>query len=395
MTSLTTTPLANGPVAIRGALDIEHTPHGLLPHRLPATSRAQFPDNHLARFDGQPLSVVEAQPSGVRLAFRTAAITIELDVLPTKTIYKGAPAVPDGIYDLLIDGRLARQASVAGGRTLVLDMPARRFYTTPGRPGTIRFTRLPGEPKNIEIWLPQAEITELIALRTDAPVEAPTPSGRRRWLHYGSSLSHGAEAASPTRTWPAITARLADTELTNLGLGSNALLDPFTARAIRDTDTDLISLKVGVNLVNSDVMRLRALSPAVHGFLDTIRDGHPDTPLLVVSPILCPIIEDAPGPTIPDFDASTLRFRTIGHPDDLVAGRLSLNIVRDELARITAERATTDPNLHYLDGRDLYGEQDFAELPLPDQLHPDPAGYQRIGERFADFAFAHQGPFRP
>jgi hypothetical protein len=249
--------------------------------------------------------VVGAQPSGVRLAFRTAATVIELDVLPTKTTYKGAPAVPDGIYDLLIGGRLARQASVAGGSTLVLDLPARRFHTAPGRPGTIHFTRLPGEPKTIEIWLPQAEITELIALRTDAPVEAPAPSGRRRWLHYGSSISHDAEAASPTRTWPAVAARLADTELTNLGLGSNALLDPFAARAIRDTDADLISLKIGINLVNSDLMRLRALGPAVHGFLDTIRDGHPDTPLLVVSPIPCPIVEDAPGPTIPDFRAST------------------------------------------------------------------------------------------
>lgn len=34
--------------------------------------------------------MVEAQP--VRLAFRTTATTVELDVLPTKTVYKGAPA---------------------------------------------------------------------------------------------------------------------------------------------------------------------------------------------------------------------------------------------------------------------------------------------------------------
>jgi lysophospholipase L1-like esterase len=383
-----TTPLADGPVAIRGALDIEHTPHGLLPHRLPAAARAQFPDNHTARFDGQPLTMVEAQPAGVRLAFRTAATTVELDVLPTKTVYKGAPAVPDGVYDLTVDGHLAAQASTPAGNTLILDLPARRFHTTPGRPGTVRFTGLPAEPKNLEIWLPQAEITELIALRADAPVEAPTPSGRR-WLHHGSSLSHCAEAASPTGTWPAVAARLADVELTNLGFGTNALLDPFIARAIRDADVDLISLKIGANLVTSDLMRLRAFGPAVHGFLDTIRDGHPDTPLLVVSPILSPIIENTPGPTVPDFDATTLRFRTLGNPDDLANGRLSLTIVRDELARITTERA--DPHLHYLDGRTLYGQQDLAELPPPDGLHLDPAGYQRVGERFAQLAF--DGPF--
>jgi hypothetical protein len=60
-------------------------------------------------------------------------------------------------------------------------------------------------------------------------------------------------------------------------------------RTIRNADADVISLKVGINLVNTDVMRLRAFGPAVHEFVDTIRDGHPSTPLLVVSPIFCEI----------------------------------------------------------------------------------------------------------
>jgi hypothetical protein len=93
--------------------------------------------------------------------------------------YQGAPAIPDGVYDLLIDGRLAGRASTPGGNTLTLDMAARRFETAPGEPGAIRFTGLSSQPKNIEIWLPQAEITEPIAMRTVAPVEAPAPSGRR------------------------------------------------------------------------------------------------------------------------------------------------------------------------------------------------------------------------
>ena len=111
-------------------------------------------------------------------------------------------------------------------------------------------------------------------------------------------------------------------ELINLGLGGSALLDPFTARAMRDTPADLISVKIGINLVNTDLMRLRAFTPAVHGFLDTIREGHPTTPLLVVSPILCPIHEDTPGPSAPDFDAlgdGRLRFRATGDPAERAA----------------------------------------------------------------------------
>lgn len=90
-------------------------------------------------------------------------------------------------------------------------------------------------------------------------------------------------------------------ELTSLGFGGSALLDPFTARTMRDLPADLISVKLGINLVNTDLMRLRAFGPAVHGFLDTIREGHPTTPLLVVSSIYCPIHEDTPGPCVLDF----------------------------------------------------------------------------------------------
>lgn len=46
-------------------------------------------------------------------------------------------------------------------------------------------------------------------------------------------------------------------------------------------------------------MRLRAFGPAVHGFLDTLREGHPTTPLLVISPIYCPLHENTPGPLAP------------------------------------------------------------------------------------------------
>ncbi|MGW0934147.1 GDSL-type esterase/lipase family protein [Streptomyces sp. NPDC002666] len=373
---------------LRGALDIEHTAHGLRPHRLPAWARAQCADGQLA--------MAEAQPSGVRLVFRTRATTIELDALRTRTAYVGAPPRPDGVYDLLVDGRPAGQAGATGGNVLVVDMTTGSVETRPGPVGTVRFAGLPEGAKDIEIWLPYNETTELVALRTDAAVEPAPDSGRKVWLHHGSSISHGSDAASPTSTWPARAASLGGVELINLGLGGSALLDPFTARTMRDTPADLISVKIGINLVNADLMRLRAFAPAVHGFLDTIREGHPATPLLVVSPLLCPIHEDTPGPSAPDFSnlaEGRLRFTAMGDPAERAAGKLTLNVIRDELSRLVTQRSADDPNLHYLDGRSLYGEQDFAELPLPDALHPDAATHRRIGDRFAGLVFDGDGPF--
>ncbi|MGW7619274.1 GDSL-type esterase/lipase family protein [Streptomyces antimycoticus] len=373
---------------LRGALDLEHTAHGVLPHRLPAWARAQYTDGQLA--------MAEAQPSGVRLVFRTRATAVELDTLPTKRVYAGAPPRPDGVYDLLVDGRLAGQSTVTGGNTLAIDLATGTAESRPGPVGTLRFTDLPGGVKTVELWLPHNETTELVALRTDAPIEPVPDQGRKVWLHHGSSISHGSDAASPTAIWPALAASLGGVELINLGLGGSALLDPFTARTMRDTPADLISIKIGINLVNADLMRLRAFTPAVHGFLDTIREGHPTTPLLVVSAILCPIHEDTPGPAAFDvsaLSAGKLRFQATGDPAERAAGKLTLRVIREELSRIVKQRAADDPHLHYLDGRDLYGEADADELPLPDELHPDAATHRRIGERFAALAFADGGPF--
>ncbi|MFJ5272867.1 GDSL-type esterase/lipase family protein [Streptomyces sp. NPDC088358] len=383
--ALITTPLTAD--LLRGALELERTEHGVLPHRLPARARAQCADDQLA--------MAEAQPSGVRLVLRTRATFVELDTLPTKRAYVGVPARPDGVYDLLVDGRLAGHASVAGGNVLTIDMTTGSMRTEPGPVGTLRFADLPAGVKDVEIWLPHNETTELVALRSDAPVEPVPDRGRAVWLHHGSSISHGSDAASPTTTWPALAAALGGVELINLGLSGSALLDPFTARALRDTPADLISVKIGINLVNTDLMRLRAFTPAVHGFLDTIREGHPTTPLLVVSPVLCPIHEDTPGPSAPDFSALSagqLRFRAAGDPAETAAGKLTLRVIRAELDRIVRQRAAEDPNLHHLDGRELYGEADAAELPLPDELHPDAATHRRMGERFAALAFSPGGP---
>ncbi|MGV9278311.1 GDSL-type esterase/lipase family protein [Streptomyces griseosporeus] len=381
-----TTPLTAD--LVRGALDLERTEHGLLPHRLPEPARARCADPQL--------SLAESQPSGVRLAFRTRATAVELDALATKRAYTGAPPRPESVYDLLVDGRLTDRASVTGGNTVTIDLATGSSELNPGPVGTLRFTGLPDRAKDVEIWLPHNEITELVALRTDAPVEPLPDRGRKVWLHHGSSISHGSDAESPTTTWPALAASLGGVELINLGFGGSALLDPFTARAMRDTPADFISLKIGINLVNTDLMRLRAFTPAVHGFLDTVRDGHPDTPLLVVSPILCPMHEETPGPTVMDvsaLSAGRLAFSASGDPAEVAAGKLTLGVIRAELSRIVAERAAEDPHLHHLDGRDLYGEADAGELPLPDGLHPDAATHRRIGERFAKRVFGDGAVF--
>jgi hypothetical protein len=226
MQSWMTTPVSAE--LLRGALDLERTEVGVLPHRLPGWARKQY--------DDPQLEMVEAQPSGVRLVFRTRATAIELDTRPTKRIYTGAPHPPDGVYDVLVDGKLVDQATVPGGNVLTIDLTTGATTQQPGEIGTVRVAGLAAEDKTVEIWLPHTETTELVALRTDAPIEPAADPGRRVWLHHGSSISHGSNAISPTGTWVAH----AGVEPINLGFGGSALLQPFVARTMRDTAADLI-----------------------------------------------------------------------------------------------------------------------------------------------------------
>jgi hypothetical protein len=384
VTAWTTTPIT--PDLLRGALDLVRTERGLLPQRLPARARAQVPDEQTA--------MAVAQPSGVRLVVRTAATQLELDVVRTTNSYPGVPPRPDGVYDALVDGVLVERATAPGGDVLEIDLATGARSLRRGPVGTVRFRHLPPGDKHLEVWLPHTEITTLVALRADAPV-APVPADpdRRVWVHHGSSISHGSGADSPSTTWPALAAALGGVELVNLGFGGSALLDPFTARAVRDAPADLVSLKVGINVVNADAMRRRAFGPALHGFLDTVREGHPDVPLVVVTALACPVHEDVPGPSAPVMTDGGVRFAATGDPADVPAGRLSLRATREVVAEVVEARRGDDPDLHLLDGLELYGLADAEEHPLPDALHPDAETHRLVGERFARWAFSAGGPF--
>ena len=369
MTTTSMTQALVSPIA-----ELETTERGVRPHRLPSWLRNQFPDPQLL--------AMEAQPSGVRLAFRSPATRIELVSHPFRLSYAGADR-PRGRIDLVVDGTLLKSDALAAGDELRTDLLAGTSELRTGRPHLTLFDDLGTGDKLIEIYLPHNEAIELISLSADAPMTPFQQSGPV-WVHHGSSISHGSNALGPTGIWPVIVARSTGLELRNLGFGGSALLDPFMARVIRDAPADLISVKMGINIVNLDSMRLRSLIPALHGFLDTIRDGHPATPILLVSPIFCGIHENTPGPGSIDpgsMGTGQIRFSATGEDGDTSFGRLTLRVIRGAMEAVVTSRR--DPHLYYVDGLDLYGAVDAETHPLPDALHPDSETHTIIGGRFA------------
>jgi len=371
--------LASSDVEFRGALALDFRERGISPRRLPDWTRMQLP---------QLLDVMVRMPSGVRLAFTTTSTTVELNVLTTRIVVEGQRPRP-AVFDLAVDGAEPVSRAVDGGN-LIVTYPERpgEFEVQRGEPCRVTFDRLPAGTKHCQLWLPANAYVEVrsVGIDDEASLSGPPPA-ERTWVHYGSSISHCMEADRPTGTWPAVAARLAGYELVNLGFGGQCHLDQFVARTIRELSADLVSIKVGINIANMDSMRERVFAPSLHGFLDTVRERRPDTPILLVSPIYCPSAENHPGPTIP---AASGKFVTIPGFEEIRTGCLTLVRMREIIADVVAKRvAAGDRRLQYLDGLELFSSADAADL--PDDLHPNPAGYARMGQRFADRVFSEGG----
>jgi hypothetical protein len=365
-----------------GALDLAQTASGFIPRRLPAWTRPQISD--------PAMDVVVQMPSGVRLRVCSTTTAVELDLQMTllRQLPQPLRAAP---FELVVDGEVVERQGVDIGHLISLGPAPGDITFDVGAPTTLRFDGLSPQVKVMEIWLPPSAIVECRAVRIDADASlvALPPVEGRRWIHHGSSISHCVGSVSPLATWPALVARAEGLTLTNLGFAGQCVLDPYVARSIGELDADLISLKLAVNVISGDVMRERSFGPQLHGFLDTIREGQPTTPVLVVSPISSLFREDFSGPVV--FDAAG---QSVG--DDVSRedrkNKMTLQKMRATVEQIvTDRRAAGDSHLHFLDGRELFGPADGVDL--PDGLHPNDAGNARIAERFRSHAFGARGPF--
>jgi hypothetical protein len=368
-----------GAVRVAGIVELEQTDRGIALHRMPAWARAQHND--------VSLSLLESMPSGARLEMVTDSTCIELDVQLTM-LQLGPQPGPPPTFELVVDGQLTAAQATRDGTLVIVDPRTGAIDSRRGGPATIRFDGLaPGE-RHVEVWLPHAAAVRLIELRADGVV-APPERTARRWVHYGSSISHCTEATRPTGVWPAVAARLAGVDLQSFAFAGQCHLDPFAGRMIAAEPADVISLKLGINIVNGDTMRERTFVPAVHGLLDTIRERHARVPLVLITPITCPVAEDHPGPTTTDGAGQCM---VVERPPELAVGALTLRRIRElEAEIVAARRAAGDEDLHLMHGPELFGPGDIHDL--PDGLHPNPHGYQRMGERFCEMAFEN-GPFR-
>jgi len=308
----------------QGIASLERGEDWIAPWRVPYHERAlYYPDRLQERL---------AMPAGARIAFYSDT-----------TLVAGQLARPDpesSPIDLCCDGRLVDSQPLASREGFCFDS-------------------LPAGEKLVELWLPQFGVFRLRSLQFSPGASIlPYQESRPRWVTYGSSITQCRGAASPTQTWPAIVARSLCLDLYCLGVGGECHLDQVIARTIRDQRADALSLQLGINVQGGATLSARTFRPAIIGFVSTVRDGHPEIPIVCRSAIVSPPRERTPN-----------------------AVGFSLQMTREEVrAAVETLRADGDANVHYIDGLDVLGHED-AHL-LPDELHPNAEGYRLIGERY-------------
>ncbi|WP_052396902.1 GDSL-type esterase/lipase family protein [Streptomyces sp. NRRL F-5123] len=323
-----------------GVADLERTADGWLPRRIPAERLATTPSEGFAS--------CAAMPAGVRFGVRTdaAELTLRLDVT-------GGSAP----LDVRVDGALVRRAAVSGACEVVVPLTEGPAAGGPG-------------PHDVEVWLPHLGRTQVARVgfrghRALLAAERPGP----RWVAYGSSLTHSMFAAGPSETWAALTAARRGWRLHNLGFAGEAHLDPVVARTIRGLPADLISVELGINVYLRESFSPRSWGPAVCGFVETVRDGHPDLPLAVITPLASPTRERVPN--------------KVG---------LTLEQVRDHtVAAVRVLEGLGDRNLHIVDGLSVVPVDEAGDH-FADGLHPTADGEHVLAARIGP---ALEGLLRP
>ncbi|MFE6161068.1 GDSL-type esterase/lipase family protein [Streptomyces sp. NPDC056486] len=267
-------------------------------------------------------------PAGVRLEFTAcgvSAVEIAYTASPPSAAdsYRDAPAM----FTLL-----------AGEDAI--DTPA----PPPGEHRVL--VHLPYPDGEFTLHLPEALRPVLHGVR---PVDGTlTPAARRpRWLVHGDSIAEGWSVSRPHLAWPALAGRALGVESVNLGYAGAARGELASAEQLASLEADLLTVAFGTNCWSRTPHSAGLLYETARAFLALVRRGHPDVPLLVVSPVIRPDAETTPN---------------------------ALGATLGEL-RTAVERAALDAGVDLLPGREL-----LHAGHLVDGVHPGDEGHELLAK---------------
>jgi lysophospholipase L1-like esterase len=217
--------------------------------------------------------------------------------------------------------------------------------------GMVRLSLGAGTPdKPAIIYLPEGMQPVVQSLTAVKGGISPAPQ-LPRWIAYGDAITQGWIASGPAQGWAAIAARKAGLDVVNLGFAAAGRGEIVSAEHIAALPADVISIAYGASCWTRIPHSVGMVAEGFTGFLDVVREGHPFTPIVVVSPFVRPDAE--------------------GESNRLGA---TLADIRDAIESVTRDRiASGDLTLTLVAGKSVIGAEH-----LGDAIHPDDEGHKRI-----------------
>ena len=217
--------------------------------------------------------------------------------------------------------------------------------------GTVRL-RLGAGPADDPaiIYLPEGMRPALLDVAGLGGEIEPAPL-QPRWLCYGDSIAEGWLASRAAFAWPAIAGREQRLDVFNFGYAGSARGEIVSAEHIAELDAAVISITHGTNCWQRIPHSIGMFREITDAFLNVVRQGHPETPILVASPILRSDAEETPnrlGATLVDLRKSM---------EEVVAHRID----------------DGDDRIRFIDGLPI-----VSESQLSDGIHPNDDGHRAI-----------------
>jgi lysophospholipase L1-like esterase len=299
----------------------------------PGNERVPYPRAKPQDFARLPVDTwVQARiPVGIRLEFVGEAEAVEIHYV-TRTGelgYRGDGAGRD--FDLWHGGRRHARVPAEVGQ------------------GRVRLPLPQSEADRTIVYLPEGMKPRILGIEAiGGSIEAATP--QPRWIAYGDSVAEGWVASCPAHAWPASAGRDVGLDVINMGYAGAARGEIVSAEHVAELATDVISITHGTNCWTRIPFSADMFRAGLHAFLDVVRQGHPETPILVASPVIRPDAEETPnrlGVTLADLRA----------------------VMED----VTRQRMESDRSLTLVPG----GELIDASM-LGDGLHPNDEGHAKM-----------------
>ena len=292
----------------------------------------------------------EIRPAVDSLANSTAGGQIQFRTDSPKLMLRVKLRQPSGMYHMPATGQ--------SGFDLYLGRPGEQRYVTTTRFDAkstdyevTLFTGAKAE-RHFTLNFPLYNGVESVEVGVEAGASISPPPARSvggKVVVYGTSITQGGCAARPGMAYPNILSRRIDAEFVNLGFSGNGKGEPALAKLIGQIgDKRLIVLDYEANAGES-------IRETLAPFIDILRDGDGDIPILVISKI--PYARELHQPATREAVAKRAQFQR---------------------QLVEARRAAGDANIHFLDGGSLLGEH--ADECTVDGVHPTDLGFMKMAD---------------